>query len=50
MAGKMKDKTFPTREERFKHFAVSAKLCSGKAKDEKEAIKAVKDKHPEWSW
>jgi len=48
IAGKLKGKQFPTREERFKHFAVSAKLCSGKAKTEEEAIKAVKEKHPTW--
>ena len=48
MAGKMKGRQFPTREERWKHFAVSAKLCSGKAANEGEAIKAVREKHPTW--
>lgn len=48
LSSKLKGKRFPTKEERFKHFAISAKLCSGKAKDEKEAIKAVKEKHPSW--
>ena len=48
MGERMKDKQFPTREERLKHFAISAKLCSGKAANEAEAIKQLKEKHPEW--
>ena len=50
MSSKMKGKEFKTREERWATFAISAKLCSGKAKDEKEAIEAVKKAHPEWDW
>ena len=50
MGERMKDKQFPTREGRWKHFAVSARLCSGKSKDEKEAIEYVKKKHPEYNW
>ena len=48
MAGKLKGKQFPTREERLKHFAISAKLCSGRTKTTEEAIEHIKSKHPEW--
>jgi len=50
IAGKLKGKQFPTREERWKFFAISARLCSGKSKDEREAIEYVKKKHPEYNW
>ena len=42
-AGKDLSKT-----ERKINFSVSAKLCSGKAKDEKAARAIVKTDHPEW--
>ena len=48
MASKLKDKEFKTREERWANFCVSAKLCSGKAKDMKEAKKMCLEAHPEW--
>ena len=50
LSSKLKGKSFPTREERWKFFAISARLCSGKSKDEKEAIESVKKAHPEWDW
>ena len=50
MAAKMKGREFPTIQERWKYFAISARLCSGKAANEEEAIKYVKEKHPEWEW
>jgi hypothetical protein len=34
--------------DRKKHFSLSAKMCSGKAQNEKEAEKLVKKDHPEW--
>ena len=45
MKGNLKDLS-PT--ERKIIFATSAKICSGKAKDEKNAIMHVKIDHPEW--
>lgn len=37
-----------SKTERKIHFSVSAKLCSGKATDEKAARALVKKDHPEW--
>jgi hypothetical protein len=34
--------------DRKKHFSISAKICSTKAIDEKEAEKLVKKDHPDW--
>ena len=45
MKGNLKDLS---KTERKIHFSVSAKLCSGKATDEKAARKLVKIDHPEW--
>ena len=45
MKGNFKDLS---KNERKILFAISAKLCSGKAADEKTARKIVKTDHPEW--
>jgi len=34
--------------ERKIYFSVSAKMCSGKAENEKDARKMIKEDHPEW--
>lgn len=45
MKGNLKDLS---KTERKIHFSVSAKICSGKAKDDKDARALVKEDHPEW--
>ena len=37
-----------SKTERKIYFSVSAKLCSGKAENEKDACEIVKTDHPEW--
>ena len=37
-----------SKTERKIYFSVSAKLCSGKAENEKDARKMIKEDHPEW--
>ena len=37
-----------TRDQRKMAWCVAAKVCSGKAKDEKEAVQVCLRKHPDW--
>lgn len=48
MSVKMNGRIFPTWGGRWKFFSINVRLCSDKAKDEKEAIKQVEEKHSEW--
>ena len=49
MSGRMKGTGKDlSKEERKINFSASAKICSGKAKDEKDARALVKEDHPEW--
>lgn len=50
MSTRMKDKIAEdlSKEERKILFSVSAKICSGKAENEKEARAIIKNDHPEW--
>lgn len=49
MSGKMKGTGKDlSKTERKIYFSASAKMCSGKAKDEKDARALVKEDHPEW--
>ena len=40
-------KNLPKKRKKI-YFSISAKMCSGKAKDEKNARILVKQDHPEW--
>ena len=49
MSGRMKGNVGNmSKTERKIAFSVSAKMCSGKAKDDKSARAIVKTDHPEW--
>ena len=50
MSAKMKCVSSKTlsKTERKIEFSLSAKVCSGKAENEKEALKMIKTDHPEW--
>ena len=45
----MRGKKF-TKEERKKEFCITAKVCSGKAKDRSTAIQQCKQVHPDWKF
>jgi hypothetical protein len=45
----LKGKKFPNVIERRKAFCILTKLCSKKAKDEKEALELCLKKNPKWA-